>query len=62
MTSKKPYIQIRTTNEIIQKFSYIAVHDKRSMSNLGEIVVRKYIEAYEAEHGEIKIEHESSKD
>ena len=55
MTSKKPYIQIRTTNEIIQKFSYIADHDKKSMSNLGEIVVRKYIETYKTKHNKIQI-------
>lgn len=55
MPSKKPYIQIRTDEKTIQKFDYIAKKDRRSMSNLGEVLVINHIEAYEAEHGEINI-------
>ena len=30
MPSKKPYIQIRTTNEIIKKFDYISLQPSRT--------------------------------
>ena len=56
MPSKKPYIQIRTTDETIKKFDYIASKNNRSMSNMGETIILEYIQQYEAEHGEIKIE------
>lgn len=55
MPSKKPYIQIRTDEKTIQKFNYIADKDRRSMSNLGEILVLNHIKNYESEHGEIII-------
>ena len=58
MPSKKPYSQIRTDEKTIQKFNHIAEQDRRSMSNLGEILVINHIKAYEAEHGEIRIEEE----
>lgn len=60
MPSKKPYIQIRTDEKTIQKFNYIAEKDRRSMSNLGEILVINHIEAYEAEHGEIRVPEEEN--
>ena len=55
MPSKKPYIQIRTTNEIIEKFKIIAETENRSSSNLGETIIKDYIHKYEAEHGEIML-------
>lgn len=55
MPSKKPYIQIRTDDTTIKKFDFLAKQDRRSMSNLGEVLVLDYIKAYEAEHGEIEI-------
>ena len=58
MPSKKPYIQIRTDEKTIQKFNFIADKDRRSMSNLGEVLIINHIEEYEAEHGEIRIEEE----
>ena len=56
MPSKKPYIQIRTKEETIKKFDYIANKNNRSMSNMGETIILEYIQQYETEHGEIKIE------
>lgn len=56
MPSKKPYIQIRTTETIIKKFDRIADENNRSMSNMGETIIKDYIKNYEAEHGEIKID------
>ena len=59
MGSKKPYIQVRTTDEIISKFGIIASKDNRSMSNLGEKLIKDFIEEYEKEHGKIEIPTES---
>ena len=56
MPSKKPYIQIRTTETTIKKFDIISNENNRSMSNMGETIILDYIKSYEAEHGEIKIE------
>lgn len=56
MPSKKPYIQIRTNTETITKFEKIAEENNRSMSNMGETIIKDYIKTYEAEHGEIKKE------
>lgn len=58
MPSKKPYIQIRTTETTIKKFDYIANKNNRSMSNMGETIILDYIQKFEAENGKIKIESE----
>ena len=54
MPSKKPYIQIRTSETIINKFQLLAEKDNRSMSNLGELIIKKYIEEYEKVNGNIE--------
>ncbi len=54
MASKKPYIQIRTDQDTIIKFQHIADEDNRSMSNLGETLIKKYISNYEKENGNIE--------
>ena len=58
MPSKKPYIQIRTTDQTIKKFEVIAEKNNRSMSNMGETIIKDYIRSYESEHGEIQIKPE----
>ena len=58
MPSKKPYIQIRTDNDIVKKFEHIAEHNNRSMSNMGETIIKDYIKEYEKLHGEIIINKE----
>lgn len=58
MPSKKPYIQIRSDEFTIKKFALIAENDCRSMSSLGEYIIKQYIKNYETEHGEIMIEEE----
>lgn len=55
MPSKKPYIQIRTTTETITKFEKIADENNRSMSNMGETIIKDYIKKYELQNGEIKV-------
>ena len=47
MPSKKPIIAIRTTDEIIEKFQKICDEESRSMSNLGELLIKKYIKEWE---------------
>lgn len=54
MTSTKPYIQIRTNSIIIEKFRHIAEEEGRSISNLGEQVIKQYIKRYELENGTIE--------
>lgn len=56
MPSKKPYIQIRTTETIVKKFDYIANENNRSMSNMGETIIKNYIKEYETEHGTIELD------
>ena len=53
MPSVKPKIVIRTTDEIIAKFDIIAKGENRSMSNLGETIIKQYIENYEKNNGNI---------
>ena len=53
MPSIKPKIVIRTTDEIITKFDVIAKGENRSMSNLGETIIKQYIENYESNNGNI---------
>lgn len=55
MPSNKPKIVIRTEEEIISKFEQIAKNENRSMSNLGETIIKKYISDYEQNNGTINI-------
>lgn len=61
MPSKKPYIQIRTTDTIVKKFDFIANENNRSMSNMGETIIKDYIKSYESEHGTIELPQEPDK-
>ena len=55
MPSDKPKIVIRTEKDIIEKFNTIALEDNRSMSNLGEKLIKDYIKEYESRNGEITV-------
>lgn len=55
MPSTKPKIVIRTTDDIISKFEIIAQTENRSMSNLGETIIKQYIDGYEKTNGSINI-------
>ena len=54
LPSKKPQILIRTNEENKNKLEYIASREKRSVSNLMEIVIENFLNKYETENGEIK--------
>lgn len=60
MPSKKPQILIRTKEENKKKLEYLASREKRSVSNLMEIVIENYLNKYEAENGEIKLENSNN--
>lgn len=62
MPSKKPQILIRTNEENKKKLEYIASREKRSVSNLMEIVIENFLNKYEAENGEIKLENDNKEE
>lgn len=62
MPSKKPQILIRTNEENKKKLEYIANQEKRSVSNLMEIVIENFLNKYEAENEEIKLENDDKEE
>lgn len=60
MPSKKKGIMVRPNDEIYIKIEKLAEEENRSMSNLIEYIVKKYIENYEKDHGTINVTLESS--
>lgn len=56
MPTKKPRLQIILENEYYQKLNYLCKRDKRSESNMGKVIIEKYIDEYESIHGEIKVD------
>lgn len=56
MPSKKPIIAIRTTNTIKSKIEYISEDNNRSVSKEIELLIKKHIQRYEEDNGEIKID------
>ena len=57
-TNKTPFT-FHIEDEYLEKMRYIAKRETRSLSNLLERLCVLYIEEYEQNHGEIKIEQES---
>lgn len=55
MPSNKPRITVYTDEETNSKLAYIAKKENRSSSNYTEYLIKKDIERYELEHGEIEI-------
>ena len=56
MPSKKPMIAIRTDETTYNKFQHICEEENRTLSNLGETLIKNYVKKYELENGKIKIE------
>ena len=56
MPSKKPIIQAVMEEETYKKFKQLCVNDSRSASKLAGLIIKKYVNDYEAIHGEIKVE------
>ena len=55
MPSKKPQFVIRTDKEVIDKIKVIAKENERSTSQHIVYLIKKEIEQYEQEKGEISI-------
>mgnify|MGYP003296179958 CR=1 FL=1 len=55
MTSTKPQILIRTTQEIKDKLEIIAEENNRSVSKEVELLIKRHIKRYEEDNGEIKV-------
>lgn len=56
MPSYKPRITVYTDEETSKKIAYIAKRENRSASNFTEYLIKKAINDYEKENGEIIIE------
>ena len=50
---------LRLDSAMLDKLHYIADYEGRSANGQLVVMIRKLIEEYEAEHGEIKFEHPS---
>lgn len=58
MPSKKPQFILRADKEIFEKIGFIAKENKRSANQEIIFMLEQKIQAYEAIHGEIKVETE----
>lgn len=56
MTNRKPIVQIVLNTKYFAKLKKLAEQEERSMSNQGLRAIEWYIDQYEKEHGEIKID------
>lgn len=55
MPSYKPKVQVLLNEEYHKKFKALCKKERRSDSIMGALMIEKYINEYEAEHGEIEI-------
>ena len=55
MKKNEKHLSLRIEEELLRKFEYVARYDDRSMNWLLNVMVRKCIEEFEREHGEITI-------
>lgn len=62
MPSYKPRITVYTDEDTSMKIAYIAKKENRSASNLTEYLIKKAIDEYEKENGEIIIENIKKED
>lgn len=62
MPSYKPRITVYTDEETSRKIAYIAKQENRSASNFTEYLIKKAINEYEKQNGEIIIEKTEKED
>lgn len=55
MPSRKPIVQIVLNNSYHNKLKALAELDDRSISNMGNKIIERYIDDYEKIYGEIQI-------
>ena len=58
MPTNKPSFTFHIDSEYLQKLRYISKYQVRSMSNLLEFICKDFIDNFERENGEIKIENQ----
>ncbi|MGC6178136.1 hypothetical protein [Lacrimispora sp. 38-1] len=58
MPTNKPKVQIILDEDIYIKLKEIAEKDKRSISQMGGIIIEKYVEEYETQHKKEERKHE----
>jgi len=58
MATDKPYLKTYVQKEYYNKIIILAEKENRSLSNYLESVIKKHIDQYEQEHGEIQIKNE----
>lgn len=56
MPSDKPKLVIYTDQKTIQKLDVIADKNNRSRGNMGETIIKEYIDVYEHKNGKIETE------
>lgn len=56
MPTNKPKVQTLLTTKYFNKFKVIADQEERSISQMAAKMIESYIDEYEREHGEIKIQ------
>ena len=58
MATSKIQTGLRLDETVFQKLKHIADLEGRSFNNLTEQIIRLFLRAYEAEHGEIVLPHD----
>ena len=53
MPSNLPQFTVRMNPELLKKFRYVAEYNARSANREVELLIRKHVEQFEKEHGEI---------
>ena len=53
MPSNLPQFTVRMNTELLKKFRYVAEYNARSANREAELLIRKHVEQFEKEHGEI---------
>lgn len=56
MPSDLPRFTIRVSSVLLQKLRYIAAYNARSANREVELLIRRHVQAFEKEHGEIPLE------
>lgn len=56
MKKRNPIVQVVLTEKYYNKLVKLAEKETRSNSNQGARIIEQYIDQYEKEHGEIKID------
>lgn len=59
-TYKNPHFAIRIPKELLDKLKYIADYNARSANKEIEFLVKRHVEDFEKEHGEIHPDEQSS--